>query len=191
MKIKEATDILKSIGWQTYKDEVGDRGAYFKLSDRTVDIGYTIRRFPNDEKFSAPPALYTDEFSAACGWIRDRTNDSMHFIVPWNWPGIYAPEIREEHIHQASQQAIDWAKEQDLHQGLLDLAALPANAFGRRGLRGLRHIAALALLGDVDKLKFYQSSFEAGDRLAFEDYITKDFIDRAVTLAEQNATTHQ
>jgi len=188
MKIKEATDILKKIGWHTYIDE-GSRRASFKLSDRTVEIGYTIRRYTNDEEFSASPALYTDEFSAACSQIENERDDySMPFIVPWNWSGVRVPEIKEEHIHQESQQAIDWAREQDLHQALLDYAALPTNAIGALPPR---HLAALALLGDIEKLKFYQSSFEAGNRLDFVPYITKDFIDRAVTLAEQNATTHQ
>jgi len=187
MKINEATEILKSIGWKTYTEE-GERVAHFKLPDRTVQIIYDIKRFTNDQKIRVTLSLSTDEFSSACSQIRNQPDDYMPFIRPWNWPGVTAPEIREEHIHQASQQAIDWAKEQDLHQGLIDLAALPTDAFG---LKPLWHIAALALLGDIDKLKFYQSSFEAGDRLGFEDYITKDYIDRAVTLAEQNATTNQ
>jgi len=179
MKIKEATDILKSIG---------ERVAHFKLPDRTVQIIYDIKRFPNDEKVRVALSLSTNIFTSACSQIRNQPDNYMPFIVPWNWPGVTAPEIREEHIHQASQQAIDWAKEQDLHQGLLDLAARPTNAIS---LRGIWHIAALALLGDVDKLKFYQSSFEAGDRLGFSHSVTKECIDRAVTLAEQNATTHQ
>jgi len=182
MKIKEATDILKSIGWKTYMDE-GSRRASLKLLDRTVEIGYIIRRFPHDEKFSASPALYTDEFSAACSRIENVPDDDMPFIVPWNWPGVRVPEIKEEHVHQASQMAIDWAKEQDLHQGLLAHAALPTTAFG---LKPVWHLAALALLGDIEKLKFYQASFEAGDRLGFLPYITKDYIDRAVAIAKQN-----
>jgi|GEM_PF-3087381 len=102
MKIKEATDILKSIGWSTYI-EGGDRGARFALLDRTVDIGYIIRRYTHDEEFSASPVLYTGEFSAACSRIEDVPDDDMPFIVPWNWPGVTASEIKEEHIHQASQ----------------------------------------------------------------------------------------
>ena len=51
----------------------------------------------------------------------------------------------------------------------------------------MRHLAALALAGDVAKLKSYQASFEAGDRLGFVPYITKDYIDRAVALAEKYA----
>jgi len=43
------------------------------------------------------------------------------------------------------------------------------------------------LLGDVAKLKSYQTSFVAGDRLGFVNYVTKDYIDRAVALAEGNS----
>ena len=44
---------------------------------------------------------------------------------------------------------------------------------------------ALALLGDIAKLKSYQASFEGGDRLGFVPYVTKGYIDRAVSLAEE------
>jgi hypothetical protein len=44
------------------------------------------------------------------------------------------------------------------------------------------------VLGDVERLKSYQASFEAGNRLCFVNYVTKDYIDRAVALAEQGAT---
>jgi len=186
MKIKEATDILKSIGWKAYKDEVGDRYAHFKLPDRTVQIIYDIKKFIDDQKIRVSLSLSTDIFTLSCSQIRNEPDDYMPFIRPWNWPGVTASEIREEHVHQASQMAIDWAKEQDLHQGLLDLAALPTDSFG---LRPTKHLAALVLLGDIEKLKFYQASFEVGDRLGFSSRITKDYIDRAVALAEQRIAT--
>lgn len=75
-----------------------------------------------------------------------------------------------------------WAEAQDLDKALWDHAALPTNA---PGARPIWHLAALALLGDVMKLKSYQASCAAGDRLRFVNYITKDYIDRAVALAEE------
>jgi len=183
MKIKEATEILKSIGWQTYKEE-GDRGAYFQLPDRTVDIGYEIKRFIDEQKFSVGLSLSTDAFSAICSRIRDEKNAYWQLIKAWNWPGIYAPEIKEEHIHQASNAALDWAKQQDLQQGILERAALPTSSYG---VRPIFHLAALVLLGDIEKLKSYQACFAADDRLDFNPHITKDHIDRAVELAEQYA----
>jgi len=58
-----------------------------------------------------------------------------------------------------------------------------------KGSAPLLHLAALAILGRVDRLKSYRTSFETGDRLGFVPYITKDFIDRAVVLAEEYAAS--
>jgi len=185
MKINEAADILKSIGWKTYMDD-GDRGAYLKLSDRIVDISYGIKRFIDEQKFIASPCVCEDKFSAAYCYVENRTDNHVPFIVPWNFPGIYAPEIKEEHVHQASIAAIEWAKQQDLHQGLLDFAALPTTVYGTKSTK---HLVSLALLGDIEKLKFYQSCFETGDRLGFVPTISKGHIDRAVALAEKHAVS--
>lgn len=53
------------------------------------------------------------------------------------------------------------------------------------GAAGVWQLAALALLGRTAKLKSYQASFAAGNRIGFVNYITKDYIDRAVALAEK------
>jgi len=164
MKTKEATEIIKLIGWKVYKDEVGDRGAYFILPDRIVGILYDVRKQLHDQKLSVVLSV------------------STALIVAWNWEGICAPEIKEEHIQQASREAINWAKEQNLHQALLEHAALPTST---AGTGPVLYLSSLALLRDIEKLKFYQSSFEAGSRLGFALYITKDFIERAVALAEK------
>jgi len=149
------------------------------------DFFYTIHRATHYQKLGTMFSTSTDEFSTVCSQIG---NDKEHYeslVVSWSGLDIRDPEfIKPEHIHQASQQAIDWSKEQDLYQALLDYAALPTSA---PGSQPILHLSALVLLGNIEKLKFYQSSFEAGDRLDFVPYITKDFIDRAVTLAEQNA----
>ena len=56
------------------------------------------------------------------------------------------------------------------------------------GAQPLWHLGALAVLGDVKTLKAYQASFAADDRLGFVNYITKDYINRALALAEQHAS---
>jgi len=182
MRTKEATEVIKSIGWKAYKDEVGDRGAYFILPDRIIDIIYDVQELFHRQKFRVILSVSTDEFSEACRKVQNDRERYSALIVARNWEGIYAPEIKEEHIHQASQQAIDWAKEQDLQQALLKHAALPTDAVGTGPAL---HLSALVLLEDIEKLKFYQTSFGAGNRLGFVPYITKDYIDRAVMLAEQ------
>jgi len=186
MKNKEATEILKAIGWHTSKDEIGDRVAQFTLPDRIVDIIYGVSRATKYQQFSSSLSVSTEVFSLVYSRIGNERYSYAHLIAAWKGLDIRDTEmIRPEHIHQASQQAIEWAKEQDLHKALLEHAALPTSA---PGTGPVLHLSALALLGEIEKLKSYQASFEAGDRLGFVPYITKDFIDRAVTIAEQNSS---
>jgi len=183
MKNKKATDILNAIGWCTSKDEVSDRVAQFMLSDRIVNIIYGINRATRYQQFSSTLSVSTEEFSLIYRRIENKRNGYAPLVVAWKGIDIRDTEIiKPKHIFQASHQAIEWAKEQNLHKALLDHAALPTDA---PGTRPLLHLSSLALLGKLEKLELYQSSFEAGDRLGFARYISKDFIDRAVTIAEQ------
>lgn len=183
MKTKEATQILTALGWSIHIDEVGDKVAHFALSDRIVGIIYGIRKFSQDEQFEATLSASTSTFSVACMGIRGGGGGYTPLARAQKGLRIRASEILEEHVHQASEEAIAWAEAQDLDKALRDHAALPTNA---PGARPIWHLAALALFGDEAKLKSYQTSFAAGDRLGFVNYVTKDYIDRAVTLAEQN-----
>ena len=185
MKIVEITNALKSLGWSLSRDEVGDRLASYRLSDRTADIIYGLKRLPDKQQLWVMRSTSTDAFSSACAKVDPGYGISAPLVTPWNNPDIRVPEILEEHVRQASDEAIAWAKAQDLDKALREHAALPTNA---PGARPIWHLAALALLGDVAKLKSYQASFAAGDRLVFVNYITKDYIDRAVALAEQTAS---
>lgn len=184
MNMKQATQILKTLGWLTYTDEVGDKFAHYILDDRIVRIIYGLDRIRDQQKFGAMLSLATDDFSAACLAIDPGYGNDAPFVRAWNGLDLRGPEILEEHIRKASEEAIAWAQGQDLDKALRDHAALPTNA---PGARPIWHLAALALLGDVAKLKSYQASFEAGDRLGFVNYVTKDYIDRAVALAEEQA----
>lgn len=184
MRLKEVTEHLKSIGWSTSKDEVGDRSARFGLPDRKVEIIYGLDRIRDQQKFGSMLSVSTVEFSHACGKIRERASGYSSLITAWKGLDIRAPEILEEHVRQASEQAIAWAQSQDLDEALRKHAALPTDA---PGTGPILHLASLAILGEVEKLKSYQASFEAGDRLGFVPYITKDYIDRAVALAQELA----
>jgi hypothetical protein len=185
MKIKDAANTLKALGWSVYSDEVGDRVADYALLDRTISLIYRLDRIGDQQKFGAMLSVSTEAFSEACRQIHSRKAYFPPLVNAWKGIDIRASEILEEHVRQASQEAIAWAQAQDLDKALRDYAALPTNA---PGALPLWHLAALGLLGDVAKLKFYQASFEAGDRLDFVPYISKDHIDRALLLAERKAT---
>lgn len=186
MKMKEVTQLLKAMGWSIYTDEVGDKVAHFILHDRIVDIIYGLDRIRDQQKLGAMLSLSTDAFSEICSQIKGEQRHFYPLARAWSGPDIRAPEILEEHVRQASDEAIAWAQGQDLDMALQDYAALPTDA---PGARPIWHLGALAVLGDAARLQSYQASFEAGDHLGFVNYVTKDYIDRAVTLAEQNAAT--
>jgi hypothetical protein len=176
---------LQSLGWHVQTDEVGDKVAFFDLPDRVVDIIPNVRRHGDDQQFSTMKSLSTERFGAACRHIRNRGDTYTPLIRAMKNFRLIVPKILDEHVRQASEDAIAWAKDQDLDAGLQALAALPTTA---PGARPVWHLGALAVLGDVARLKSYKASFEAGDRLGFVNYVTKDYIDRAVALAEQTAS---
>ena len=182
MKIVEITNVLKSLGWSISRDEVGDRLASYRLSDRTADIIYGLKKVPDKQQLWVMRSTSTDAFSSACAKVDPGYGMSAPLVTPWNNPDIRASSILEEHVRLASEEAILWAREQDLEKALREHADLPT---GAPGARPIWHLAALALLGDIAKLKSYQASFEGGDRLGFVPYVTKGYIDRAVSLAEE------
>ncbi len=181
MKTKEVPRLLKTLGWRVYTDEVGDRVANYFMPDRIVDIIYGIRGQTGDRELVAMLSVSTEAFSHACSEICAEGARYSPLVRAWEGPARAAPVISEDHVRELSDEAISWAQEQDLDAGLRELAALPTDA---PGARPVWHLAALAVMGHIDRLKSYQASFEAGDRLGFVPYITKDYIDRAVSLAE-------
>ena len=54
---------LELIGWRIETDEVGDKCAYFDLSDRYLRIIPDIRRIHGEQQIAASPTLSTDTFS--------------------------------------------------------------------------------------------------------------------------------
>lgn len=69
MKLIEVTKTLKSLGWQAFTDEVGDKYTHFHLSDRFVQIIYGLRKNGEDQQFDMTLSLSTNEFSKCCNEI--------------------------------------------------------------------------------------------------------------------------
>jgi hypothetical protein len=152
MKITQAVKLLETFGWLTFKDDVGDRYAHFKLPDRTVQIIFGLDRIRDEQKFGATLSLTTEAFSRACSDVDPEYGDYAPYIRSWNGLDVRAAEILEEHVRQASDEAIAWAQDQDLDKALQDYAALPTDA---PGARPVWHLASLALLGEVEKLSCF------------------------------------
>ena len=180
MNKRDILSTFRTLGWSIETDEVGDKFAIYRFEDRLVSIFTTLRQLPDSQTLSVLMSVQTEEFSSACATISGRDETGTPLDQPRNWPTIEAEQVLEIHIRQLAEEAIEWAKGRDLLQGLQRYAALPTDCIGALPLR---HLAALALLGDQERLGAYQASFRAGDRLGFALYITDDYVDRAVALA--------
>ena len=152
MNTAGVTKLLKALGWEAHTDEVGDKFTQFHLPDRTVQIIYGVRKFSDGQQLEAMLSLSTIAFSKACSEISGDRAGYTPLIRAWKGIRMKVPEVLEEHVQQASNETIQWAKEQDLIAGLQENASLPTNA---PGARPIWHLGALVLLGDVAKLKSY------------------------------------
>ncbi len=181
MKIGNVGQELQMLGWDLSRDETGARFASFQLSDREVMAGYGVRQLLEQQVLWLSPFVATEAFSNACAGICADLRDSEPIVFAQDKPRISVPQVLDQHVRQASEKAIAWAQEQDLDLALREHAALPTSS---SGVLPVWHLAALVLIGDVERLKSYLKSFDAGDRLGFVPYITRDYIFRALQLAE-------
>lgn len=182
MKTNEVSKVLMTLGWKNYTDDVGDKFSIYHFPDRIVNIIYRVRKSGEDQLLSFDLTASTGAFSYACKSIYPQYGNYASLIRRQKGLSYQVPVITEEHVRQATAEAVAWVKELDLERVLREHAARPTNS---PGTFPILHLAALTLQGDVAKLKSYQASFEAGDRLGFVVYVTKDHIDRAVALAEE------
>ncbi|WP_375643910.1 MULTISPECIES: DUF6990 domain-containing protein [unclassified Bartonella] len=172
MRTKDATEILKRLGWEPHRDEVGDTFAYYYLSDRIVHILYDIVNYgENGGKFRLSVNLTT---AAYClGWEYDNGEKSQYkntLISAKDDFDIKALDLSESHIEEALNRVIAWAQEQDIEQKLREEAADHS-------------LVAKALLGDVETLK----SSEVTSQLyvpEFSDYKTMTRYDRLLLFAQ-------
>ncbi|TRD14767.1 DUF6990 domain-containing protein [Palleronia caenipelagi] len=183
MNAKEVAGVFTQLGWTPKRDI--DRYAEKETGDRVVRILFTIKDLDDFQKFEGSHSIRTETFTAAVKEIeggRGEYNDLLKVNFK-NKVRFQEPEITRKHIEIACDKAIEWAMSVDIDQRYEELCSLdPATP----GAAGVWHLAALALNQHTNKLLTYQKHFETGDRCGFVNFITKDYIDRAVILAEQN-----
>ncbi|WP_123876591.1 DUF6990 domain-containing protein [Fuscovulum blasticum] len=186
MNASDVAGVFKQLGWTPGQDV--DRYAEIELSDRIVHVGFKVKDFTVYQKFESTHSLMTIGFTNAVKWIeggRREINDRLK-VGSNEKVRFQEPAITRKHIEIACNRAIEWAMSFDINQRYEELCNLDPST---PGAAGVWHLASLVLLGNVIKLKSYQASFESGDRLGFVNYVTKDYIDRAVVLAEKAAPT--
>ncbi|WP_019220840.1 DUF6990 domain-containing protein [Bartonella senegalensis] len=174
MQTKDVTEILKRLGWETHRHEVGDTFAYYHLSDRIIRILYDVVDYRED---GGKLRLSVDLTTAAYCLAREYSNgeqsrykyDDMLISAEENF-GVTAQNLSESHIEEALNKVIAWAQTQNIEQKLREEAA--------------NHSAvAEALLGDIDALR----SDKPASQLhvpEFADYATIEWIDRLILFAQ-------
>ena len=181
MNTNEAVAIFKALGWVA-KINV-DRYAEKKIGDRIVVLGFRFKDLSIYQTFESTPSIKSTHFTNAVKKIEGGRRE-FNDILKAEFKGrtrLKKDEISEQDIELVCRKAIEWAKSFNIDLRYKELCQLDPST---PGAAGVWHLASLAILGEVERLKFYQASFETGDRLGFVNYITKDYIDRAVALAE-------
>lgn len=180
MTTSELIAILGGIGWVVDYDEVGDVFCFFDLGDRQVQIIPSIAKRSDHYRIGFMPSVSTKKFSNAGGVILGK--EGMHH------PIASMQEIPKKIANPAagdvigmSDEVLSWAKNQNIEMALEIYRGISTDA---KGAMPVRHLAALAIGGGIEKLLSYRDSFERGNRLGFPPYITKEIIDRAVLIAE-------
>ena len=175
--------VLEDLGWKCDKDEAGDFYCLLEYGDGQLQIIPTIRKCSDHFRVSLMPSISTKRFSAAASKILGESIDHDPIVVS-NLEDNKIPVVSKEDIVRIAEKVLSWASAQDIEAGLAIYRDLPTNA---KGARPLRHLAALALAGDVERLQSYKRSFDRGDRLDFVPYISVEMIERGIVIAKENS----
>jgi hypothetical protein len=181
VKEKEVMPILETLGWKAGRDEGGDSFALIRRGDVQLRVIPFIGKRADHFRVAFVASVSTKTFSSAAAFIFGSKDDHEPIIVT-NGVEEKVENFSANDVVRLSEGAISWGFSQDIDAGLAAYRALQTDA---KGAMPLRHLAALAIAGDLQTLSRYQRSFAHGDRLNFVPYITADLIDRALSLAQR------
>ncbi|UNE53936.1 DUF6990 domain-containing protein [Bartonella machadoae] len=218
--MESAVALLKSLGWSVEIEGRGDHLATLFLPDREV---YFLYNDEHDEmrkdcpNFDRGLLVMTGLFGAACQTINPDNSQILpvvHITFVARGLEIFEERVTKERLQQELDRILKWAKKNTSLQKMLrsrysappwekntviwstdetvDQLAVKTN----EAPYALLHLAALALLGDVETLRSYQKRFAEGNRHGFEAEsesatLNESHLERAVVIAEEVAQTEQ
>uniref|UniRef100_UPI0035CF68F2 DUF6990 domain-containing protein n=2 Tax=unclassified Bartonella TaxID=2645622 RepID=UPI0035CF68F2 len=171
---------LKEMGWTVYRDKNYNRNAYFISKDRIINIMYNLQSNEEEPIVVFKASLSTLAFSTA---HREIFYNMPQYIALKEAEEVYTvstTELDEGKLKQICTDILEWAEQQNVNQIIYDYAAFPPDS--ELDLVA-RHLIALVLIGDVEKLKSYKESFRKGNPLGFVEEISKYRVDNLLTLA--------
>lgn len=173
-------EFLAKIGWQKIGNKLDDIILEFHTTDRIITAIPSIRKLSNYYGIGFSPSLTTKQFSSAARQIIN--DESFRSPLIHMKSTIHKKnEINESTITQIINEIIGWSKSIDINSEINRHAQSPTDS---KGTMPVRHLAALALLGDTEKLEMYRASFESGNHLGFVPYISIEMIERALEIAK-------
>jgi hypothetical protein len=127
------------------------------------------------------PAVSLKKFSETSKFIGGNDNNFMPLCINWAL-GEKIVDLTAAEISRLSENALSWALSQNLEEGLKRYRNLPTVWAVEIPVR---HLAALALAGEVARLGYYQRCFDQGDRQDFGLSISVEMIERAISIAQK------
>ncbi|WP_375702866.1 MULTISPECIES: DUF6990 domain-containing protein [unclassified Bartonella] len=199
LTIESATALLKSLGWSVEIEGKGDYLATLFLPDREVQFLYNEKRVEEFSPFDRGLLIMSGIFAAACQTINPHNSGVVPTVfmnfVP-NGLEIFEEKVSVQLLKKALDKTLKWTMEDDsLHEMFRSQYGIPP--WEKDSLSwatdddielapyALLHLAALALLGDVETLASYDESFTAGEKLGFDETIEKVHLERALAIAQE------
>ncbi|WP_375651911.1 DUF6990 domain-containing protein [Bartonella sp. LB28NMGDW] len=199
LTIESATGLLKSLGWSVEIEGKGDYLATLFLPDREVQFLYNEQRVEEFSPFDRGLLIMSGIFAAACQTINPHNSGVVPTVfmnfVP-NGLEIFEEKVSAQRLKKALDKTLKWTMESDsLHEMFRSQYGIPP--WEKDSLSwatdddielapyALLHLAALALLGDVETLASYDESFTAGEKLGFDETIEKVHLERALMIAQE------
>ncbi|WP_375653655.1 DUF6990 domain-containing protein [Bartonella sp. OD88NMGDW] len=199
LTIESATGLLKSLGWSVEIEGKGDYLATLFLPDREVQFLYNEQRVEEFSPFDRGLLIMSGIFAAACQTINPHNSGVVPTVfmnfVP-NGLEIFEEKVSVQLLKKALDKTLKWTMEDDsLHEMFRSQYGIPP--WEKDSLSwapdddielapyALLHLAALALLGDVETLASYDESFTAGEKLGFDETIEKVHLERALMIAQE------
>ncbi|WP_375680327.1 MULTISPECIES: DUF6990 domain-containing protein [unclassified Bartonella] len=199
LTIESATGLLKSLGWSVEIEGKGDYLATLFLPDREVQFLYNEKRVEEFSPFDRGLLIMSGIFAAACQTINPHNSGVVPTVfmnfVP-NGLEIFEEKVSAQRLKKALDKTLKWTMEDDsLHEMFRSQYGIPpwekdSLSWATDGdvefaPYALLHLAALALLGDVETLASYDESFTAGEKLGFDETIEKVHLERAMVIAQE------
>ncbi|WP_156759373.1 DUF6990 domain-containing protein [Microbacterium karelineae] len=180
----DVIETVRGLGWSVHR-VAGGPECRFTLLDRMLTITPRVRT-GSVQTLRLNPGVGTAAFDRAYDAVSgDRDRVTHPFLHDFGDTGtIRTDRLSEGDVRSACARILDWAAAQDLDQEVRRLSEAPTDSPGNLPVM---HLAALALTGQLDRLREYAASFARGDRLGFVPYIDRGHLERAISHAMPRA----